>query len=86
MTESTLPFLGSDALAAGTFTGIIVHCADLDDEEICVIDGIPVTTPARTAFDLGRRDTVSRAVIRDRRARQCDGIACHRCAERGVAA
>jgi hypothetical protein len=27
----------------------------LDSGEICLIDGIPVTTPARTAFDLGRR-------------------------------
>src|SRR3981081_2541423 len=35
--------------------GIILHSDTLDEDETCVRDGIPLTTPARTAFDLGRR-------------------------------
>lgn len=44
--------------------GIILHSDTLDDEETCVRDGIPLTTPARTAFDLGRRKGLTTAVIR----------------------
>lgn len=45
-------------------TGIVVHRDELEPDEVCVVAGIPVTTPARTAFDLGRRSGVERAVIR----------------------
>lgn len=34
--------------------GIIVRSDTLADGEVVVVDGLPVTTPARTAFDLGR--------------------------------
>jgi len=34
--------------------GIVVHTWDLAPEEICWTAGISVTTPARTAFDIGR--------------------------------
>jgi hypothetical protein len=34
--------------------GIIARNETLADDEICWIAGVPVTTPARTAFDLGR--------------------------------
>jgi very-short-patch-repair endonuclease len=44
--------------------GIVIHRDTLVDDEICVIDGIPATTPARTAYDLGRRGSLTRAVIR----------------------
>ncbi len=44
--------------------GIILHSDTLDDGETCVRDGIRVTTPARTAFDLGRRKGLTKAVIR----------------------
>jgi hypothetical protein len=44
--------------------GIIVHSDTLDDDETCLRDGIAVTTPARTAFDLGRRKGLTAAVIR----------------------
>jgi Protein of unknown function (DUF559) len=44
--------------------GIILHSDTLDDEETCVRDGIRLTTPARTAFDLGRRKGLTAAVIR----------------------
>lgn len=44
--------------------GIILHSDTLWDDEICVRDGIPMTTPARTAFDLGRRKGLTTAVIR----------------------
>ncbi|ORW31049.1 hypothetical protein AWB91_17005 [Mycobacterium paraense] len=44
--------------------GIMVHSDALDDDETCVRDGIHLTTPARTAFDLGRRKGLTTAVIR----------------------
>lgn len=44
--------------------GIIVHSDALDDDETCIRDGMSLTTPARTAFDLGRRKGLTTAVIR----------------------
>ncbi len=44
--------------------GIVVHSDTLDDDETTVRDGIRMTTPARTAFDLGRRKGLTAAVIR----------------------
>jgi hypothetical protein len=44
--------------------GIVIHRDRLVAEEICVVDGMPITTAARTAFDVGRRDTLERAVMR----------------------
>lgn len=34
--------------------GIAVHTWDVPPEELCLIGGVDATTPARTAFDLGR--------------------------------
>ncbi|MGA7055751.1 MAG: DUF559 domain-containing protein [Mycobacterium sp.] len=45
-------------------SGIILHSDSLDDDETCVHDGIRLTTPARTAFDLGRRIGLTTAIIR----------------------
>jgi hypothetical protein len=44
--------------------GIILHSDTLDDDETCARDEICLTTPARTAFDLGRRKGLTTAVIR----------------------
>ena len=44
--------------------GIVIHRGRLRDDEICVVHGMPVTTPARTAFDIGRRDRLETAIIR----------------------
>jgi very-short-patch-repair endonuclease len=44
--------------------GIIIHRNRLRDSETCVVRGMPVTTPARTAFDLGRRDRLETVIIR----------------------
>ncbi len=44
--------------------GIVIHRFHLRDDEICVVHGMPTTTPARTAFDLGRRDRLEKAIIR----------------------
>jgi hypothetical protein len=44
--------------------GIVVHRSRLCDEEVTTIDGMPVTTAARTAFDLGRRDKLTTAIMR----------------------
>jgi hypothetical protein len=44
--------------------GIVIHRDELPDDELCTMRGIAATTPARTAFDLGRRKGLTRAVIR----------------------
>ncbi|MBI3213510.1 MAG: DUF559 domain-containing protein [Mycobacterium sp.] len=44
--------------------GLVVHRVELPPDEICTIAGMPVTTPARTAYDLGRRKGLTQAVIR----------------------
>jgi hypothetical protein len=44
--------------------GIILHSDLLAADEIETVKGLPVTTAARTAFDLGRRKGLTRAVIR----------------------
>ncbi len=43
---------------------IVLHSDTLWEDEVCVRDGIRMTTPARTAFDLGRRKGLIVAVIR----------------------
>ena len=43
--------------------GIVIHRDELWDDEVCSLRGIPATTPARTAFDLGRRKGLLRALI-----------------------
>ncbi len=48
----------------GSTNGIVVHRATLDPAEIGSVNGVPVTTPARTAFDLGRRKGLVEAVVR----------------------
>lgn len=44
--------------------GILLHSDKLADDEVCVVNGIPATTAARTAYDLGRRGGLTTAVIR----------------------
>lgn len=44
--------------------GIVIHRDELAAEEVMSVRGIGVTTPARTAFDLGRRGPRTAAVIR----------------------
>lgn len=54
-------------------SGIALHSDKLTDDEICVLGGIRVTTPARTAFDLGRRRGQGAAVERvDALLQACD--------------
>ena len=38
-----------------TNSTIVIHRERLRDDEVCEVRGIPTTSPARTAFDLGRR-------------------------------
>jgi hypothetical protein len=54
--------------------GIILHSDELADGESCFIRGIPVTSPARTAFDLGRRRGLTMAVIRLDALMQATGV------------
>ncbi|ORV10908.1 DUF559 domain-containing protein [Mycobacterium celatum] len=44
--------------------GIVLHSDALWDDEICLRDGVQMTSPARTAFDLGRRKGLTTALIR----------------------
>ena len=44
--------------------GILLRSDRLAADESCVIGGVATTTPARTAFDLGRRAGLTTAVIR----------------------
>ncbi|MUL48327.1 hypothetical protein FZI85_14980 [Mycobacterium sp. CBMA293] len=53
--------------------GVLLHSDQLAEQEICVVRGIRATTPARTAFDLGRRRGLTAAVIRvDALLQDCD--------------
>lgn len=45
-------------------SGVITRNERLGDDEIVELSGLPVTTAARTAFDLGRRETLKAAVAR----------------------
>jgi hypothetical protein len=42
--------------------GIIVHSYDLGAREICTVNGIRITTPERTAFDIGRSSPPNRSI------------------------
>jgi hypothetical protein len=44
--------------------GIVIHRDTLFYDETCLVRGIRVTTPARTAFDLGRRHGLEEALVR----------------------
>ncbi|MFE0747806.1 endonuclease domain-containing protein [Gordonia sp. NPDC058843] len=48
--ELVRPANGSGRPAKGTIT----HRFDIDPSDWCVVDGVRVTTPLRTAFDIGR--------------------------------
>ena len=48
---------------AADVDGIVIHRVTLPDDEVCAVRGIPTTTPARTAFDLGRRDSLVQAIV-----------------------
>ena len=43
--------------------GIVAHTYDLTDDECCLVDGMPITTPVRTAFDIGRSMRRDHAVV-----------------------
>lgn len=49
---------------ADAVDGIMIHRDKLIADEVCLVDATPITTAARTAYDLGRRDSLERAVIR----------------------
>jgi hypothetical protein len=42
--------------------GIVIHTYDLDTREVCFRSGIRITTPERTAYDIGRSTTASRSI------------------------
>ena len=44
--------------------GILTSKHRLDDDEVTYVERLPVTTPARTAFDLARRPPIGQAVAR----------------------
>lgn len=48
----------------GVPNGIAMRSRCIPDDELCTVDGIPCTTAARTAYDLGRRLPLELGVIR----------------------
>ena len=44
--------------------GIVLHSDELAVDEMCLVNGVPATTAARTAYDIGRRSGLTIAVIR----------------------
>jgi hypothetical protein len=44
--------------------GIVIRSGSIADDEICLVQSIDCTTPARTAYDIGRRVSGDRAIIR----------------------
>jgi hypothetical protein len=54
--------------------GIVLHSGHLAEDEICTVRAIRTTTPARTAFDLGRRRGLTTAVIRVDALLQATGV------------
>jgi hypothetical protein len=44
--------------------GVLTRRCALTEDETLSIDGLPVTTPERTAFDIGRRGAIRSAVVR----------------------
>jgi hypothetical protein len=42
--------------------GIVVHCGLIAHDEICLRQSLDCTTPARTAYDIGRRTEGDRAI------------------------
>lgn len=54
---------------------LVVHDDTLLDDETLLIEGMAVTTPARTAFDLGRRLPVTQAVQRVDALMKATGLA-----------
>ena len=68
--DSTVELIWRNARAPD---GVVTRDELLFDEEIQRLNGLTVTTPDRTAFDLGRRDRIGRAVERlDALARATD--------------
>lgn len=55
-------------------SGILIHRDTLHPDEIGSASSIPVTTPARTAFDLGRRRGTTLAVTRIDALAQATGV------------
>lgn len=43
--------------------GVVVRHAELHSGEVTIVDGLRVTTPVRTAFDLGRRRPLVESVV-----------------------
>lgn len=44
-------------------TKVIIHSADLEPDEITVVNGIRVTTPPRTVIDIARTEPFEQAVV-----------------------
>lgn len=54
--------------------GIVLHSDALADDDVCRVGDIAVTSPARTAYDLGRRPGRTTAVIRLDALMQATGL------------
>jgi hypothetical protein len=62
--QEPLPLLLPKRLHLAARKGVVHWRSPLDDEDVVMIDGVRVTKPLRTAFDVGRRSrTLERAVV-----------------------
>ncbi|MCH9700005.1 MAG: hypothetical protein K0U76_01225 [Actinomycetia bacterium] len=59
--DATMPATAIDTNRRRT-TGMVVWSANISEDEVCVIDGMRVTTAGRTAVDLARRYPLDTAV------------------------
>ncbi|GAA2771537.1 hypothetical protein [Mycolicibacterium pallens] len=62
-------------------SGIVVHSGAVDDDDVCQVRGINCTTPARTAYDLGRYNPFTVGVIRVDSVLAATGVAVDEIAE-----
>ncbi|WP_227999678.1 hypothetical protein [Mycolicibacterium sp. P1-5] len=62
-------------------SGIVVRCGAVADDDVCTVRGISCTTPARTAYDLGRHNPFTLGVVRVDSVLAATGVAIDEIAE-----
>lgn len=60
--DFTIELIRSATASGRPAKGTITHRFDIDPSDWCVVDGVRVTTPLRTAFDIGRMQPTWRAL------------------------
>lgn len=55
-------------------SGLLIHQAALEFDEFCTLDGVELTTPLRTAYDLARRESPVESVVAVDALARCGGF------------